>query len=89
MLVLSCGAMLPVFAVSPAAMVAAAALFGLAGFSAPSAIGAFVRKALPKPAWGSAMAFFTIAFAASQIAGPVLTGWVADRTGSLRPGRTM
>ncbi|NLD56155.1 MAG: YbfB/YjiJ family MFS transporter [Burkholderiaceae bacterium] len=86
MLMLSCGAMLPVFAVTPLAMVASAALFGLAGFSAPSAIGAFVRKALPKPAWGSAMAFFTIAFAASQIAGPVLTGWVADRTGSLRPG---
>jgi predicted MFS family arabinose efflux permease len=86
MLVLSSGAMLPVFSVTPAAMVTSAALFGIAGFSAPSAIGAFVRKALPKPAWGSAMAFFTIAFAASQIAGPVLTGWVADRSGSLSPG---
>jgi MFS family permease len=86
MLVLSAGAMLPVFAVTPLAMLASAALFGLAGFSAPSAIGAFVRKALPKPAWGSAMATFTVVFAASQIAGPVLTGWVADRTGSLRPG---
>jgi predicted MFS family arabinose efflux permease len=86
MALLSAGAMLPVFAVTPAAMLLSAAMFGLAGFSAPSAIGAFVRKALPKPAWGSAMAFFTIAFAASQIAGPVLTGWVADETGSLRPG---
>ena len=67
-------------------MVASAALFGIAGFSAPSAVSAFVRKALPKQAWGTALAAFTIAFAASQIIGPVLTGMVADRFGSLRPG---
>jgi MFS family permease len=41
------------------------------------------------PAWGVAMATFTIAFAISQIAGPVATGWVADRFGSLRPGLTV
>jgi predicted MFS family arabinose efflux permease len=86
MAVLSTGAMLPVLSAAPLPMVASAALFGIAGFSAPSAVGAFVRKALPKPAWGSAMAAFTTAFAASQIAGPVLTGMVADRFGSLRPG---
>jgi MFS family permease len=34
------------------------------------------------------MATFTIAFAASQMVGPVATGWVADRFGSLRPGLT-
>jgi MFS family permease len=84
--VLSAGAMLPVVSVAPVSMLASAALFGLAGFSAPSAIGAFIRKALPKPAWGSAIATFTIAFAAAQIAGPVVTGWIADRFGSLRPG---
>ena len=49
-------------------------------------LAAFVRKALPKQAWGTALAAFTIAFAASQIIGPVLTGMVADRFGSLRPG---
>ncbi|HZH07015.1 MAG TPA: YbfB/YjiJ family MFS transporter [Lautropia sp.] len=86
MAVLAAGAMLPVVSVAPWPMLASAALFGIAGFSAPSAVGAFIRKALPKPAWGSAMAGFTTAFAASQIAGPVLTGWVADEFGSLRPG---
>ena len=86
MAVMSTGAMLPVVSVAPLVMVISAALFGIAGFSAPSAVGAFVRKALPKPAWGSAMATFTVAFAASQIAGPILTGWVADRFGSLKPG---
>jgi len=86
MTVLATGAMLPAVSAAPLPMVASAALFGIAGFSAPSAIGAFVRKALPKQAWGSAMAGFTTAFAASQIAGPILTGMVADQFGSLRPG---
>ena len=86
MAVLATGAMLPAVSAAPLPMVASAALFGIAGFSAPSAVGAFVRKALAKQAWGSAMAAFTTAFAASQIAGPILTGMVADRFGSLRPG---
>ncbi|HVL55034.1 MAG TPA: YbfB/YjiJ family MFS transporter [Burkholderiaceae bacterium] len=84
--VMAVGAMLPVLSVATWVMLLSAALFGITGFSAPSAISAFIRKALPKPAWGSAIAFFTVAFAASQIAGPVLTGWVADQVGSLRPG---
>ena len=86
MAVLATGAMLPALSAAPLPMVASAALFGIAGFSAPSAVSAFVRKALPKQAWGTALAAFTIAFAASQIIGPVLTGMVADRFGSLRPG---
>lgn len=86
MAVLAAGAMLPAVSAAPVPMVASAALFGIAGFSAPSAVSAFVRKALAKQAWGSAMAAFTSAFAASQIAGPILTGMVADRFGSLRPG---
>ena len=89
MAVLSLGALLPVLSVATPAMLLSAVLFGLAGFSVPSAISAFIRKALPKPAWGSAMATFTIAFAVSQIAGPVVTGWVADRYGSLEPGLTV
>lgn len=89
MAVLSVGALLPVLSVTVPALLASAVLFGLAAFSVPSAISAFIRKALPKPAWGSAMATFTMAFAVSQIAGPVVTGWAADRYGSLEPGLTV
>jgi nitrate/nitrite transporter NarK len=32
------------------------------------------------------MATFTIAFAASQVLAPVLGGWIADWSGSLREG---
>ena len=88
MAVLSAGAMLPMASLHPAALLASATLFGLAMFSAPSAVSSLIKHLLPKPAWGSAMATFTIAFAASTIVGPVATGWVADRFGSLRPGLT-
>jgi MFS family permease len=88
MAVLATGAALPMVSVHPGVLLASAALFGIAMFSVPSAVSSLIKHALPKPAWGSSMATFTIAFAASQMVGPVATGWVADRFGSLRPGLT-
>jgi MFS family permease len=52
----------------------------------PSSITSLLKKSLPKPAWGSAMATFTSVFAAGQVVGPMATGWLADLSGSLRPG---
>jgi len=86
MAVLTAGAALPLASARPAAMLLSAALFGLAMFSAPSSVGSFIKRALPRPAWGSAIATFTVVFAAGQIAGPVAIGWLADRSGSLRIG---
>lgn len=86
MAVLTAGAALPLASAQPAAMLLSAALFGLAMFSAPSSVGSFIKRALPRPAWGSAIATFTIVFAAGQIAGPVAIGWLADRSGSLQVG---
>jgi len=90
LLVLSVGALLPVIPLEPAwqpfAMQCSAALFGLGMFSAPSSISALIKRTLQKPAWGSAMASFTIAFAASQILAPVASGMMADWSGSLRSG---
>lgn len=86
MAVLTAGAALPLASAQPAAMLLSAALFGLAMFSAPSSVGSFIKRALPRPAWGSAIATFTVVFAAGQIAGPVAIGWLADRSGSLQIG---
>ena len=86
MLVLSIGAAMPLASTRVAAMLLSAALFGIAMFSAPSSIGSFIKRALPRPAWGSAIATFTAVFAAGQIAGPVAIGWLADRSGSLQIG---
>lgn len=86
MAVLAAGAVLPLASARPAVMLLSAALFGVAMFSAPSSVGSFIKHALPRPAWGSAIATFTVVFAAGQIAGPVAIGWLADRTGSLQIG---
>jgi MFS family permease len=84
--VLAAGAALPLVSTHAAAMLLSAALFGIAMFSAPSSVGSFIKRALPRPAWGSAIASFTVVFAAGQIAGPVAIGWLADRSGSLQVG---
>lgn len=90
LLVLALGALLPVIPFEPAwqpfAMQCSAALFGLGMFSAPSSISALIKRTQQKQAWGSAMATFTIAFAASQIVAPVASGILADWSGSLRSG---
>jgi MFS family permease len=86
MVTLASGAALPLFSARPAMLLLSAALFGLAMFSAPSSIGSFIKKSLPKAAWGSALATFTAAFAAGQIVAPAAIGWFADRAGSLAPG---
>jgi predicted MFS family arabinose efflux permease len=86
MLLLAFAAALPLWLPGMLALSISAACFGAAMFSIPAAIQSLVKKGLPKPAWGSAMAVFTVVFAAGQIVGPVATGWLADRFGSLRPG---
>jgi MFS family permease len=84
--VLTVGAALPLVSTHLAVLLCSATLFGLAMFSAPSAVSSFIKRALPKPAWGSALATYTAMFAAGQIAGPVAIGWLADLTGSLLGG---
>ena len=58
----------------------------VAMFSVPASVNTLIKHTLPKPAWGAAMATYTILFAAGQIAGPIVTGLLADASGSLRPG---
>ncbi|MCL4768573.1 MAG: YbfB/YjiJ family MFS transporter [Hyphomicrobiaceae bacterium] len=79
------GALLPLLGGSPTVMLASAVLFG-SFFMVPAAITAFVKKALPAVVWGEAIATFTLLFSALQLVGPVVTGAVADRTGSLAWG---
>lgn len=83
---LSVGSVIPLLSAGFGWMLASAALFGVGMFLVPASVTALVRHGLPKPAWGTAMATFTIVFGAGQIVGPVATGWLADLFGSLRPG---
>ena len=83
---LAVGALIPLIRGDFGWMIVSALLFGAGMFSVPISVTAMVTRAMPKPAWGSGMATFTIVFGAGQVIGPVATGWLADLTGSLRPG---
>ena len=68
--VLSVGAAIPLFSTSLPAMILSALLFGAAMFTAPTAVTDLVKTSLPKPAWGPAVAVFTVVFAIGQSIGP-------------------
>jgi len=85
LLAIGIGALLPLLGASPLIMLTSAALFGQF-FMPPAAVTALVKKALPPVVWGEAVAAFTLLFSALQLIGPVLTGAVADQTGSLAWG---
>jgi predicted MFS family arabinose efflux permease len=86
MAVLGVGALLPLVNGSIWAMLASALLFGGSMWNIPGAVTTLAKRALPKPAWGPAVATFTIVFACGQILGPVATGALADAFGGLAIG---
>ena len=84
--VIGVGAAIPLLNTSLPAMVLSALLFGSGMFTAPASVTDLVKTSLPKPAWGPAVAVFTVVFAIGQSIGPVFTGWLADLTQSLYAG---
>ena len=84
--VLAVGAAIPLVTTALAAMLLSTFLFGLAMFTAPASVTDLVKRSLPKAAWGSAVAVFTVVFAVGQAIGPLLAGWLADVTQSLYAG---
>ena len=83
---LGLGALLPLVSAAIVSMLISATLFGASMWNIPGSITHLVKRALPKPAWGAALATFTIYFAIGQILGPVATGWLADTFGGLLTG---
>jgi predicted MFS family arabinose efflux permease len=86
---LAAATVLPVVSAHPLAVFASGALFGGVFLSVVAATTALVRHNLPPAAWPGGIAAFTIVFAAGQIAGPSLVGWVADGPGGLQRGFVM
>lgn len=76
----------PVLGRHPVLVFASGALFGAVFLSVVASTTAFVRHNLPPAAWPAGIAAFTIVFAAGQIVGPSLVGWVADGPGGLARG---
>jgi len=83
---LAAATLLPVFSVQPLAVFASGLLFGAVFLSVVASTTALVRHNLPPAAWPAGISAFTIVFAAGQIIGPTLVGWVADGAGGLRGG---
>lgn len=67
-------------------ILASGLLFGAVFLSVVASTTALVRHNLPPSAWGSGISAFTIVFAAGQIVGPTVVGWIADGPGGLARG---
>lgn len=83
---LALATLLPVLSAHPIAVFASGLLFGGVFLSVVASTTALVRHNLPSAAWPAGISAFTIVFAAGQIVGPTLVGWVADGAGGLRGG---
>ncbi len=62
------------------------ALFGGVFLSIVASTTALVRHNLPQSAWAKGISAFTVVFAAGQIVGPTMVGWIADGEGGLERG---
>ena len=61
-------------------------LFGAVFLSVVASTTALVRHNLPVSQWAAGIGAFTIVFAAGQIIGPGVVGWIADGAGGLTRG---
>lgn len=67
-------------------VVASGLLFGAVFLSVVASTTALVRHNLPPVAWAAGISAFTTVFAAGQIVGPTVVGWIADGPGGLARG---
>ncbi len=77
---------LPVLSSNVIAVFVSGALFGAVFLSVVASTTALVRHNLAASAWPAGIAAFTIVFAAGQIVGLSLVGWIADGSGGLARG---
>ena len=83
---LAVATVLPVLSAHPVAVFASGGLFGAVFLSVVASTTALVRHNAPPASWPAGISAFTIVFAAGQIVGPTLVGWVADGAGGLARG---
>jgi predicted MFS family arabinose efflux permease len=83
---LAAATLLPVLSRSTPAAFVSGLLFGAVFLQVVAATTALVRHNLPVAAWPAGITAFTIVFAAGQIVGPTIVGWIADGPGGLLRG---
>ena len=67
-------------------VMASGLLFGGVFLSVVASTTALVRQNVAPSAWAAGISAFTVAFAAGQIVGPTIVGWIADGAGGLERG---
>ena len=77
---------LPALTSAWAVVLASGLLFGGVFLSVVASTTALVRHNLPTEQWAAGISAFTIVFAAGQIVGPTIVGWIADGPGGLSRG---
>jgi predicted MFS family arabinose efflux permease len=77
---------LPALTQSWPIVLASGLLFGGVFLSVVASTTALVRHNLPQSAWAAGISAFTTVFAAGQIVGPTVVGWIADGPGGLGRG---
>jgi predicted MFS family arabinose efflux permease len=77
---------LPALTQSWPVVLASGLLFGGVFLSVVASTTALVRHNLPHSAWAAGISAFTTVFAAGQIVGPTVVGWIADGSGGLARG---
>lgn len=77
---------LPVFTRSWPLLLVSGLMFGGIFLSVVASTTALVRHNLPPARWAAGISVFTIVFAAGQIVGPTVVGWIADGPGGLTRG---
>jgi predicted MFS family arabinose efflux permease len=79
---LGCAAALPAITSAWPLLVLSGILFGGVFLSVVASTTALVRHNLPQSQWAAGISAFTVVFAAGQIMGPTVVGWIADRPGA-------
>ena len=83
---LGCATVLPALTAAWPLVLLSGVVFGAVFLSVVASTTALVRHNLPPAQWATGISAFTIVFAAGQIVGPTVVGWVADGPGGLARG---
>ena len=83
---LGAATLLPALTTQPLVLLLSGLVFGAVFLSVVASTTAFVRHNLPPALWGVGISAFTIVFAAGQIVGPTVVGFIADGPGCLERG---
>jgi len=83
---LGLAALLPALTSAWPVLLFSGTLFGAVFLSVVASTTALVRHNLPASEWATGISAFTMVFAAGQIVGPTVVGWIADGPGGLARG---